>query len=302
MIKVTMLGSAGTMPLANRFLTSAYIFYNGHGILMDCGEGTQISLARGGLSFNDIDIICITHAHGDHIFGLPGLLLTMAKHERKKGVIILTNQATVQSIRALLSTAPIPFKVNIVTDTEISIDGLKITQFPVRHSVPTCGFKLVLDRKPMFLPEKAQRLGIPVKYWRLLQLNQEITVMDPSTNTLKTYTPDMVLGRNRKGISIVYSTDTRPCDELYKAITEVDLAILEGMYGEPGDLSKARSKKHMTMQEALKMARSCYVKRTWLTHFSSSIATPKAYSSLLLPNESFAKQGMGEELNFDEKP
>ena len=78
MLTITLLGTAATMPLPDRALSAAFAACGGHGLLWDCGEGTQIAIKEKGWSFKPIDILCITHYHADHISGLPGLLLAMA--------------------------------------------------------------------------------------------------------------------------------------------------------------------------------------------------------------------------------
>ena len=86
MLDVCLLGSGGMMPLPYRFLTALMTRYNGSSLLIDCGEGTQVAVKEKGWSFKPIDVICFTHYHGDHISGLPGLLLTMGNADRKEGL------------------------------------------------------------------------------------------------------------------------------------------------------------------------------------------------------------------------
>ena len=89
MIDVCLLGTGGMMPLPYRWLTSLMVRYNGHSILIDCGEGTQIAMKEKGWSPNPIDMICFTHYHADHISGLPGMLLTMGNAERKEPLLLV---------------------------------------------------------------------------------------------------------------------------------------------------------------------------------------------------------------------
>ncbi len=89
MLEVCLLGTGGMMPLPNRWLTALMTRLNGSSLLIDCGEGTQVAIREKGWSFHDIDVICFTHYHGDHISGLPGLLLSMGNAERREPVTLI---------------------------------------------------------------------------------------------------------------------------------------------------------------------------------------------------------------------
>ena len=101
MLDVCLLGTGGTMPLKNRWLSSAIFRYNGHCILMDCGEGTQVALKSAGFTFKPIDVICLTHFHADHVSGIPGMLLSMGNEGRTESVLIIGPKGTAKIIASL---------------------------------------------------------------------------------------------------------------------------------------------------------------------------------------------------------
>ena len=106
MIVVTLLGSGGGMPMPNRYLSSMLIDYQSRKILIDCGEGTQVSMRENKTGFKTLDIICLTHFHGDHIYGLPGLLSTMGNSGRTESLTIIGPSGVNEIIQALRQTIP----------------------------------------------------------------------------------------------------------------------------------------------------------------------------------------------------
>ena len=119
--------------------------------------------------------------------------------------------------------------------------------------------------------EKAKKNGIEMKYWSRLQKGEILELPD------RTLTPDMVLGGQRKGIKLTYCTDTRPVPMIEEHARGADLFICEGMYGEEDKLQKAVEHKHMTFQEAAKLAKAAGVRELWLTHYSPSLIRPEEY-------------------------
>ena len=275
MIDITLLGTGGTVPLPDRFLTSLLIRWMGHEMLIDCGEGTQIALNEHGLSCRHIDAIFLTHFHADHTAGLPGLLLSMAKADRTEPITVYGPKGLNEIMEGVrLIARYIPFEVDMVEvdrDSEIIQDELHIHPVPLRHSVPCFGYVMNMPRKPKFDRERAVETGIPMKYWGTLQKGN---IVEEEGHT---YTPDMVLGKNRKGLKIVYATDTRPVRALQEEAKCADLLITEGMYGDPEKIEKARLNRHMMMQEACNIAKKADVKQLWLTHYSPSMHVPSDY-------------------------
>lgn len=291
------------MPLPYRWLTSLMLRYNGKSILIDCGEGTQIALREKGWSPNPIDVICFTHYHADHISGLPGMLLTMGNAERKEPLLLIGPKGLTRTVNALRTIAPeLPFEVRLLEinqdEQEFPFEGFRLKAFKVNHSVLCYGYTMTVDRIGRFDRERAQEQGIPMKLWSRLQKGQVIE------QDGRTYTPDMVLGAPRKGLKVTYCTDTRPVDAIVRNGVGSDLIILEGMYGEPEKLAKARENRHMTMYEAAKIAKAAEVPELWLTHYSPSLTHPEEYLRdvrKIFPNTVAAKDGRTVELNFEEE-
>lgn len=303
MLDVCLLGTGGMMPLPYRWLTSLMVRYNGHSILIDCGEGTQIALKEKGWSPNPIDMICFTHYHADHISGLPGMLLTMGNAERKEPLTLVGPRGLTRVVDSLRVIAPeLPFEIRYREFSEaeesFSFEELRLQAFRVNHNVVCYGYSMIVERTGRFDKERALEQEIPMKFWSRLQKG-EIIEEDG-----KTYTPDMVLGQARKGLKVTYSTDTRPTDSITANAVGSDLLILEGMYGEPEKLAKAREHKHMTMYEAAQIARKAQVPELWLTHYSPSLLHPEEYMGevrKIFPAAVAAKDGRTLELNFEEE-
>lgn len=304
MIDVCLLGCGGMMPLPWRHLTSMIARVGGSSLLIDCGEGTQIALRKKGWSFKPIDVICITHFHGDHIGGLPGLLLTMGNAERSEPLTIIGPKGLTRVVNSLRVIAPeLPFEVRCVEieqpEQEFAMNGYRLKAFRVSHRVVCYGYSLMLDRAGKFDPARAKAAEIPLKYWNPLQKGN--TVTDPESG--KTFTPDMVLGQTRKGLKLTYCTDTRPAASIPENAQDADLFICEGMYGEPEKYANAKEHRHMMIDEAAQIASKAKVKELWLTHYSPSMNHPEEYGDhvrKIFPNTVFGRDGMSRELAFEE--
>lgn len=283
-----------------RWLTSLMMRYNGKSILIDCGEGTQIALKEKGWSPKPIDIICFTHYHADHISGLPGMLLTMGNAERTEPLLLIGPRGLNKVVSSLRVIAPdLPFQIQCLEITEptqsFAFDGFRIEAFKVNHNVLCYGYRFSVDRCGKFNREKAVADGIPMQLWGRLQKGETIEWEN------RVFTPDMVLGEARKGLKVTYCTDTRPTDLITEYAKGSDLLILEGMYGEPDKLAKAKEYKHMTMYEAARIAKQADVPQLWLTHYSPSLTRPEEYLGevrKIFPAAIAAKDGRTIELKF----
>ena len=303
MLDVCLVGTGGMMPLPRRWLTALMTRYNGSSLLIDCGEGTQVAIKEKGWSFKPIDVICFTHYHGDHISGLPGLLLTMGNAERTEPLTLIGPKGLERVVNALRVIAPeLPFpiiykEINGNEETFELADGYRLKAFRVNHGILCYGYTLELDRAGKFQLQKAMEQEIPKQYWSRLQKGETIT------DEQAVYTPDMVLGPPRKGIKLTYCTDTRPVPAIVENASGSDLFICEGMYGEKDKDAKAREYKHMTFYEAAKLAKNAQVKEMWLTHYSPSLTRPEEFIDKvreIFPRTIAAKDGRTVELEFDD--
>lgn len=302
MLDVCLLGCGGMMPLPYRYLTALMTRFNGSSLLIDCGEGTQVAVKEKGWSFKPIDVICFTHYHGDHISGLPGLLLTMGNADRTEPLTLIGPKGLERVVGALRVIAPeLPFPI-IYRETEgaeqtFEMNGYRLKAFRVNHNVLCYGYTLEIDRAGKFDVDRAKSQNIPQKYWSRLQSGESI---ETETGLL---TPDMVLGPPRKGIKVTYTTDTRPTDSIRKNAKESDLFICEGMYGEKEKAAKAVEYKHMTFYEAAALAKEAKVKEMWLTHYSPSLTRPEPFMDevrKIFPGARAGKDSMSVELMFED--
>lgn len=300
MLDVCLLGTGGMMPLPYRWLTSLMLRFNGSNLLIDCGEGTQIAIKEKGWSFKPIDVICFTHYHGDHISGLPGLLLTMGNADRREPLTLIGPKGLERVVSALRVIAPeLPFEIRYVEITEpeqtFELNGYRLKAFRVNHNVICYGYTVEIDRAGKFQVDAALSLQIPRRFWKVLQKGETAEIDG------KLYTPDMVLGPERKGIKLTYCTDTRPTDSILRNAEGSDLFICEGMYGEKEKAAKAVEYKHMTFYEAARLAKDAKVKELWLTHYSPSLNRPEEFMDdvrAIFPAAKAGKDRMSVELDF----
>jgi len=280
MIDAALLGTGGMMPLPDRFLTSLLLRYNGGLILIDCGECTQVTLKSLGWGIKNINTILITHYHGDHVAGLPGILLAIGNSGRKEELEIAGPEGLAEvygGLRVIFPELPFPVKLRelkeLSTEKTVSFKSgdLKINALKLDHRIICCGYSIELERKGKFDTEKAAANNVPMKIWGKLQK------YDTFEYDGKIYTSDMVLGKPRKGLKLTYCTDTRPTAEMCDFAKHSDLFICEGMYGENEKLEKATEKKHMIFSEAAEIAKKAEVEELWLTHFSPALKDPKSF-------------------------
>lgn len=305
MLDICLLGTGGMHPMPGRFLTSLYAKCGSHALLIDCGESTQTAMRCAGCSFKPIDLICITHFHGDHVNGLSGVLLSMALSGRTEPVTITGPQGLYQILTGLLITVPeLPFTIQ-VRELLAEPDGgllhvsdfgpLRIKGFPSEHRVPCLGYRLEVPRQGRFMPEKAKALGIPVSQWSLLQHGQSVQLEG------RMISPEAVLGPPRKGLKLLYATDTHAISSISDSGRDADLLILEGLYGDETLRQKAFDRGHMTMLQAAELAKDAGAKELWLTHFSPSVPDPSIYQEAVrdvFPNAFMGRDGMKKTLKF----
>ncbi len=304
MADICILGTGGTLPKPERHLASVLLRHQGHSVLFDCGEGTQIAIKKAGLNFKPIDVICISHFHADHISGLAGLLLTMGNEGREAPITIITPPGGAQVIKALTVIAPdIPFQLLVREydgDPSFSVkitDDASLYVSEATHSVPCISFSVRIRRNGRFDVEKAQRNEVPQALWNILRRDGTATLDG------RTYNASDVMGEERKGLKFTYITDSRPSESLSRFANGSDILVCEGMFADPEKLARAELTGHMMFSEAATLARDSASERLILTHFSPSLPNPEEYLSYateIFPNTVIAEDGML--LNFDFEP
>ncbi len=272
MIKITFLGTSGSTPTKQRGMPSVAISQEGKIYLFDCGEGTQMKMLEYGLNISKVDSVFLTHAHGDHIIGIAGLVRTMAMLNRQKELKIYIPKGYENSIINLINfdKAIISYKISVIgikAGDFYKGDGFTVSAFKVNHQIATYGYVFKEDDKRRFMTEKAVKLGIKGKAFGELQRKGRIKI-NGKTISLQSVT-NLVEGRK-----IVYTTDTRPSKSTISAARNANVLIHESSYA--GDEAKlASQRKHSTSVEAAQIAKAAKVKRLVLIHISARHSSVK---------------------------
>ena len=304
-----MLGTGGTYPLTTRALASAYIRVAGVGILIDCGEATQIEMQKYGIGFNSTDYILITHMHADHVSGMLGMMLAFKQAQRTKPVTIVGPVGIKKYVETfLMITSKFGYPVEFIElqkgGKNLNIRaGLKnevlIQSVPAYHSKPCFAYSVDLERKPKFIREKVEQLGIPVQFWKALSQGQDVVYQN------KVYKGSDFISKPRKGLKISYVTDTRPQGHFRTFIQGSDIAVIEGMYRDVDKMDKALSEKHMTWDESVSLAKNNNnIGEVILTHFSPSLQIEPNDAALLkskLGNATLGRDGLYRHLKYEDE-
>ena len=267
-----LLGSGGMMPMPYRFLTSLVVRLQGRLYLFDAGEGSQISLKKIKIGIKSLRVIAISHLHGDHCLGLPGLLMMRAQVTDPDSLTILGPpgiERFVSQLHELLGyfiNYPIEFVEWHEGSPYIAYEDelVRITWGSLNHTTLCLGYRLEEHPRPgRFRPEAAEALGVPQgPLWRRLQWGEKVTLDEGMT-----VSPHQVVGPSRPGRRICYAVDTRPTQILHSLCQDVDIAFLDGMFSEE-HRSEAEKKGHMTVDDAARVAASAGARRAVLVHIS----------------------------------
>jgi ribonuclease Z len=279
-LNVIFLGTGGSWPTINRNVSSVAIKRGKEILLFDCGEGTQRQFQKSHLSYMQITKIFITHFHGDHFLGIPGLLQTMQLNDRTEplhiygpqGMHSLTDQLVhLGYFRPVYKI--IPHEVHdgeIITFDEYIIRVAKAT-----HNVPAVAYSLEENQRPgRFNKPKALHMGIPEgPLFSKLQKGQDIILSDG-----RIIKPRMVLGPTRKGRKIVISGDTNPSKKIAKLAKHADILVHEATFASDFE-DNAMEYGHSTAQQAALIAKDAQVKQLYLIHISPRYLTKKTIES-----------------------
>ncbi len=266
-MEITFLGTSGMVPTKDRNHVATFISYGSEGILIDCGEGTQRQIKLAGLKITKVTKILISHWHGDHVLGLPGLIQTLGASDYNKVLEIYGPIGTKKRIKDMLNTfifdKRIEMKVYDINKKKI-YDGKKfyLESFELKHGVRCVGFNFIEKNHRRINIRKIRQLGIPESpLLGKLQDNKTITFEGKKITPKET--TYIVEG---KKITII--PDTSLCKNCYEFAKDSDLLICEATY--MSDLEdKAKEYNHLTSQQAAQIASMSNTKQLILTHISA---------------------------------
>ncbi len=268
-INVTFLGTGGSLPTKERGLPSVALRRDGELIILDCGEGTQRQMMHAGLGFNRPTAILISHLHGDHILGLPGLLQTMSSLARDKPVDLYGPKGLTSFLDLIYKPLGYPANFQIRSkelgpEDQVDRGEYVIKTALAKHDIPCLAYCIEEKQRPgKFHPEKAKKLGVPEgPLWGDLQHGKVVKI------ERKTVKPEEVVENARPGLKIVYAIDTRPADAVKTLAKGADLLIHDGGFAEERR-PKAQEYYHSTAREAAQVAKTANAKRLAVVHISA---------------------------------
>jgi ribonuclease Z len=268
-LDLVFLGTAGSMPSAQRSASATLLRRGGDRLLVDCAEGTQRQLLRSDVGLVDLSEIFLTHLHADHYLGLPGMLKTFALRGRDAPLTIhgpAGLRELMSTLRRVFGRVTYPLElVELAPGDTLPRDEYVIRTFRVEHTVPGVGYALVEDDRPgRFDLEAATALGVPDGPARgALQRGEPVTLADGSV-----VRPEQVLGEKRAGRKIALTGDTGPAASVVDAVTGFDVLVHDATFC-ADERERARETGHSTAGEAALVAREAGVRLLALTHLSS---------------------------------
>jgi ribonuclease Z len=270
-LRVTFLGTAGSVPTPKRSLPAVLIQREGEQLMFDCGEGVQRQMIKAKAGLHRKMKVFISHMHGDHVLGLPGLLQTMALLDRERKLDVYGPPGIkrfVESIREIVQfVLTFPVEIQEINEAGVICDEKEYTVQTVwaNHVIPNLAYSIVEKSRPgRFYPEKAKILSVPEgPMWSRLQHGHKVKLSDG-----RVVKPEQVLGSPRPGRKIVYTGDTRPFKGFVKFAEGADLLIHDATFDD--DLAeRAMEDGHSTSSQAAENAKKAKVKRLVLTHISA---------------------------------
>ena len=263
-MEILFLGTSAAVPSKDH-ATSCIAVKSGHDIiLLDCGEGSQRQLMLSPFSFMKIRAILITHLHGDHVFGLPGLLQTMSLSNRTEPLLVCGPKGICAALDAMMSVTEgetsYPVEVVEVSGGErLSAGCFTFIPYPTDHGIASVGYVLKdADRPGKIDADKARSLGMTGRDMALLKSGQEV----------RGVRPEEVVGPVIPGYRVAYSGDTRPCESEDSAVKGVDVMIHESTYLD-SEAENAFAHYHTTARQAAEVALKAGVGHLILTHISN---------------------------------
>ena len=277
-MEIIFLGTSSAVPTLERNHPSIALRAFAEVMLFDCGEGTQRQLIEAKISPMKITKIFISHFHGDHILGLGGLIQSLGFRGREKDLDIYGPKGLHKIINAISSFGYFQKNYNlniheIQDGTIIETEDYVVECAKVEHNIPSYAYSIREKKKPLFLREKAEELGIPPgPLYGKLHNGEEVEFEG------RIIKPEQVLGEAKKGKKISYSGDTRPCEAMIRLARDSDILIHESTY-EAEDYQRAVDNAHSTSVEAAEIAREANVNELVLTHISTRYTSDKNIKS-----------------------
>lgn len=296
--KLTTLGTSAAGPVPGRWPSGQYLKTGKTGFLIDCGEGLQISLQRNGLGWGSIDVILISHLHGDHIYGLPGLLTSWGLNQRNTPLTIIGPPGLAPYLATVFeySHTGLPYPVNyIVVDPQqtpalvFEDKVVTVKTLPLSHRVPTVGYLIQEKSRPRtILGSAIETYQIPYKDIPAIKAGGDFQEVNGKLISNTELTVDPPPAR-----SFAYASDTRPNLELLPYIKGVDILFHEATF--LNNLKKqAEISGHSTAAQAAEIAFAGEVKKLVIGHFSpryGDLGLLLTEAQTIFPNTSLAKEG-----------
>lgn len=302
-VQIVFLGTSGSWPTPKRNVSAVAVKRGPEVVLFDCGEGTQRQFMLSKLSFMQTSRIFLTHFHGDHFLGLPGLVQSMSMNGREKELLAYGPSGTEELVRTLVNIGHFAPAFSVHSKGLRGGDGVDCGEYTVRaidtsHAVPSVGYALEEASRPgRFSLEKAAALGVPEgPLFGRLQEGRSVTVEG------RTITPEMVLGPPRRGRKIVYTGDTLPSNRVLEASRGADVLIHDAT-ADTALEEKANRYGHSTGRQAAEIARDAGVRALILTHVSpryEDTSTILAEAKAVFPNTYMAEDFFEYEVPYPE--
>lgn len=266
-MQITFLGTSCMVPTKERNHTGIFFSYGSEGILLDCGEGIQRQMKIAGIKITKITKILITHWHGDHVLGLPGLLQSMAASEYTRKLYIFGPKGTKQYIQKLLElfVLELNFEIDVHEVSKgvfFENEDFELEAMPLEHGIITIGYNFIEKDKRKINIEYVKKKGIP-EGPLLGDLQKGKSIIFKGTKITPKEATYVI-----KGKKVTIILDTLLCDSCYKLAQDADVFICESAYSSKLE-NKALEYKHMTAKQAALVASQSNVKQLVLTHFST---------------------------------
>ena len=292
------LGCSSATPTKERFPSSQYLTFNGQNILLDCGEGTQMQMLKYGKRFHKLNTILISHLHGDHYFGLIGLLSTMSLQGRSS-VLTIIGPAQLMEILNLqieCSGNSLSFEINFIPNDADSlkeiyrVGQLKISTFPIYHRIPCWGYLIEELNDTFPLNVKAcESYNIPSAFYDRIKAGANYTNMEGEE-----ILNDKLVFDKKPSFKYAYVSDTKYSEEYLPYLEKVDILYHESTFLHELK-ERADATYHTTAKEAAEIAHKCKVGKLVLGHFSARYLDEQVLVDEAKPifsNTIAAKEGM----------